>query len=424
MRERSYARVMTFTALHRALGLPPGPITNDLLDAAVAAHVEEVDDLDWKSTTLPPVKGLPQHDFPKDVAAMANSGGGLIVYGVTETQKAAAGRSDVGDLDEGHARALRSAAITAISPPVFGLGIHRLVGSHGDRAVVVEVAASVDVPHLIYRGEYFGAPIRNDADTVWMKERQIEAMYRARFEERRHAGEELVALFNEASAGRDTSKLAWLAAVARPRIPRVHSRLSRDDARKVFRRAEQVALSYAADGRPRPLGSVDIYNPRPGLRRWVAVPNTDKGWREARLTVHHDGSVTLAAALGGRPTEAADVFAGGGEIHSHDIEGAVADFMALIRATAGATGSDEYDTRVGINWSGSEPLTTIINDPFGFPTADPSGPLPGYTPVAMTVDATAFDSSFYQQVYNLALDCVNQAGVAEPMVIGPPATET
>ena len=424
MRERSYARVMTFTALHRALGRPPGQITNELLDAAVAAHVEEVDDLDWKSTTLPPVKSLPQHDFPKDVAAMANSGGGLIVYGVTETQKAAAGRGDVGDLDEGHERALRSAAITAISPPVFGLVIHRLVGSNGDRAVVVEVPASVDVPHLIYRGEYFGAPIRNNADTVWMKERQIEAMYRARFEERRHAAEELDALFNQASAGRDTSKLAWLVAVAHPRIPRMHSRLSRDDVREVFRRAQHLTLSYAARRRPRPLETVDIHNPRPGLRRWVAVPNTDKGWKEARLTVHHDGSVTLAAALGGRPTEAADVFAGGGEIHSHDIEGAVADFMALIRATAEATGNDEYDARVGINWSGSEPLTIIIGDTYGFPAAGPLGPLPGYTPVAMTVDATGSDSSFHQLVYNLALDCVNQAGVAEPMVIAMPATET
>lgn len=41
-------------------------------------------DLDWKSE-LPSAKGLPQTDFPKDVAAMASSGG-VIVFGVRESQ--------------------------------------------------------------------------------------------------------------------------------------------------------------------------------------------------------------------------------------------------------------------------------------------------------------------------------------------------
>ena len=69
----------------------------------------ETTDLDWKSE-LPPAKGLPQTDFPKDVAAMANSGGGVIVFGVRESQKAATERVDVGEFDEAYERSLRSAA--------------------------------------------------------------------------------------------------------------------------------------------------------------------------------------------------------------------------------------------------------------------------------------------------------------------------
>lgn len=148
-----YAESMTFTALHRALGLAPAPLSDDLLDAAVAAGVVEANDLDWKSE-LPPAKGLPQTDFLKDVAAMANSGGGIIVFGVRESQKAAVERVDVGELDEAYERSLRSAAITAISPPVFGLNVHRL-GAEGNRAVVVEVPASIDGPHLIYKNDYW-----------------------------------------------------------------------------------------------------------------------------------------------------------------------------------------------------------------------------------------------------------------------------
>lgn len=37
---------MKFTALHRAVGAAPGPLTNDLLDLAVSEGVTERDDLD------------------------------------------------------------------------------------------------------------------------------------------------------------------------------------------------------------------------------------------------------------------------------------------------------------------------------------------------------------------------------------------
>lgn len=270
-----YAWSMSFTALHRALGVRHGPLTDELLDAAVAAGVTETNDLDWKSE-LPTAKGLSHSDFPKDVAAMANSGGGLLVFGVREKQKAATERVDVGEFDEAYERSLRSAAITAISPPVFDLNVLRL-GAGGNRAVVVEIPGSVDGPHLIYRNEYFGAPVRNDSDSVWMKERQIEVMYRARFDERRHATEALDALFTETSAGRDVDKRAWMIAVAHPRLPGLRARLTRDGACEVLSKTKRLALTYAGIGGIHPLDSVDRLNPRPGLRRWVVGPHVK--WR-------------------------------------------------------------------------------------------------------------------------------------------------
>jgi hypothetical protein len=398
-------------------------LTDELLDAAVAAGVSETNDLDWKSE-LPPAKGLPQTDFPKDVAAMANSGGGVIIFGVRESQKAATGRVDVGEFDEAHERALRSAAITAISPPVFGLNVHRL-GTEGNRAVVVEVPASVDGPHLIYKNEYFGAPVRNDSDTVWLKERQIEAMYRARFNERRHATEALDALFTEASAGRDADKRAWLIAVAHPRIPRLRDRLSRDGARAVLSKAESLALTYAGRGGIHPLESVDRVNPRPGLRRWVAV-NTATGersvWKESWASIHHDGSATVASAVGGHRMSS-DGYFEGWQIESAAIECAIADLMALIRAGAEATDNDEYDVRVGINWTGDEPLTILTKDNFGFDYDGVSIPLHRYTPVETTVNAAESALDFYWRVHDLAQDCVNQGGVSNVRMIQPPARE-
>lgn len=414
---------MTFTALHRALGLAPAPLTDVLLDAAVAAGVVEANDLDWKSE-LPPAKGLPQTDFPKDVAAMANSGGGVIVFGVRESQKAAVERVDVGELDEAYERSLRSAAITAISPPIFGLNVHRL-GTAGSRAVIVEVPASLDGPHLIYKNDYFAAPVRNDSDTVWMKERQIEAMYRARFEERRHATEALDLLYGEAVAGRDSDKRAWLIAVAHPRIPRFRDRLTREEAREVLTKTVGLALTYAGRGGVHPLENVDRDNPRPGLHRWVAV-NAATGersvWREAWIGIHHDGSVTVAAAVGGHRMSS-DGYFEGWQVESAAIECAIADLLALARITAETTGNDEYDVRLGIEWAGEQPLTFLTKDNMGFTYDGVSVPLHRYTPVETTVNAIEPAADFFWHVHDFAQDCVNQGGISNVLMIQPPARD-
>lgn len=405
--------------MHRSLGLPLGPLTDEILDAAIAAGVVEADDLDWKSE-LPPAKGLPQTDFPKDVASMANSGGGMIVYGVEEDQKAATGRKDTGDLIEVHERALHSAAITAITPPVFGLEIHQLGAK--SRAVAVIVPASVDGPHLIFRGEYFGAPIRNNADTVWMKERQIEAMYRARFDERRRSNEAIDSLYTEAIVGRDTVNRAWLIAVAHPRIPGALVRPTREEVQAIFKQAEEITLTYSDRSVMHPLQNINSLSPRPGLRRWVA-PNIATGensrWREAWASVHHDGSVTLAAAVGGH-WGGGDMKFEGWQVEGRAIEAAVADFAALVRATSAGLHHGEYTVCVGVAWTGEQPLTILTVDGLGFTYDGVSTPLSSYTSVRSTINAAASDAEFHQQVHELAQDCVNQGGITYLHVITDP----
>lgn len=418
-------RQVIFTALHRAAGATPGPITDEILDAAIAARAPESDELDWKSA-LPPSKGLSDTDFPKDVAAMANGGGGVIVYGVSESQKAPDKRVDVGDLSETHERSLRSAAITAISPPVFSLNVHR-VGVEGQRAVVVEVPASVDAPHLIYKHEFFGAPLRNDADTVWMKERQIEAAYRARFDESRRASSALDALFSEMTTGRDTETRAWLISVAQPRTPRYRDRLTREDARKVFGSAQSHALVYAGSGGLHPIANVDRFNPRPGLRRWIAA-NTATGetslWKEAWMSLHHDGAVSLAAAVGGHRLRSGNGHLGGHEVESSGIECSIADFMGLLRATALATHHSEYDLKVGIVSTGAEPMKIVQSDAWGDVFDGVSTPLHHYVPVEMTVDAGGPSVDYFWHVHDLAEDCINQGGISNVHMIRPPARDS
>lgn len=413
---------MTFTALHRALGVPPGPLTSELLDRAIDEHVVETDDLDWKSE-LPPAKGSAKTDFPKDVAAMANSGGGTIVYGIRESAKAATERAPVDELTEVHERALRSAAVTAISPPIFNLGIHRL-GGPSDRAVVVVVPASVDGPHLIYRDDLFGAPRRNDADTVWMREREVEAMYRARFDERRHSTELMDSLYQEASDGRAINERAWLIAVAHPRIPQLRTQLTRVQAEEVLKDATGAARKLSRKEAPHPFDQIDPVNPRPGLRRWVFRDREVYGskWRESWISIHHDGSVTLACAVGGFPISS-ERFLEGFEVMSAAVEAAVADCLAVVRAAATAIQTSEYEVKVGIEWSGYEPIQILTVDNLGYAFRSNSTPVHRYVPVLATIDARASDTAFGRATYDLARDCVNQGGITNLHVMKEPVDD-
>lgn len=353
---------------------------------------------------------------------MANAGGGLIVYGIDEEQKAATERLDVGELSEQHERALRSVAVTAISPPVFGLEVHRL-GEDGSRVVAVVVPDSQDGPHLIYRGEYFGAPIRNDADTVWMRERQIERMYRARFEERRYAHEALDALYAEAATGCDSGARAWFVGVARPRTPVIRlERLEHDIAREIMEHAQRLASVYTGPGGIHPFGGMQTFGPRPGLRRWVFDSSSGErtAWREARGSIHDDGAVTVASAIGGHRTHGGE-YHPGSTVEATAIECAIADLSALIRAAAERRGANEYEVRIGIEWSGDDPMTFLGNSGWNSYAA---ATVPAYRALEAVLAATDDPVAHHRATYELATDAINQAGVRRPQMMTQPPTPT
>lgn len=399
------------------LNRPAGPVTDELIDEAVANGLVETDDLDWKKE-LPSKKGLSQTDFPKDVAAMANRGGGTIVYGVVEENKAAIERVDVGEFDEGYQRALIMAAYSAITPPVFGLGVYHLNNSDKG-AVIVEVPASVDVPHLIFRGEAFGGPIRYDADTVWMKERQIEAMYRTRSIERRRADEALDSLYAEETADRSFEDQAWIVVAAHPRLAgHLPHRPTRDEASGIFRDAKSIANQMCTNAGSGPLHFADLNNPRSGLRRWRVqrrLFSDKKSPFATSISVHYDGSFSLAFALGGWPKKSTffgndDSEYEGGQVAAAAVEATVVDVMAIIRATNRKLGSSEFEVRIGMEWRDPSPLLFGVND-WSFLSFEEAYPLKRFAPVLSTVEADADDESFLQQARELAEDCLNQGGV-------------
>jgi hypothetical protein len=101
--------------------------------------------------------------------------------------------------------------------------------------------------------------------------------------------------------------------------------------------------------------------------------------------------------------------------------------MALVRVTAESTGNDEYDIRVGVNWTGNAPLTILMMTNGGLVSDHLSIPLHAYTPVETTVNAAGPALDYHRDVHDLALDCVNQGGIPglahDPACTGPASVD-
>jgi len=140
----SYGAPMAFrwTRIHALLGDEPAELSYDQITRAIAGHLAETDDLDWKAAWPDP------SEFRKDIAAMANSGGGLIVGGVAETGD---GRAEVEEpivWSDPEERRLRAIANSGIHPPVFGLAFKAFESAvRAGFVVALSVPASEEAPH-------------------------------------------------------------------------------------------------------------------------------------------------------------------------------------------------------------------------------------------------------------------------------------
>ena len=291
-----------FTALHRALGLEPtAALEYSLLEQAVERGVLEQEDLDWKAS-------LSNHDgwvdeFAKDVAAMANGAGGLIVYGVAEVKRTSAAKElvDVGDVDQAREKVLRQAAYSAVRPAITNLGIERLSSADGTKsALVVQVPPSLDAPHLVFRNQVFGAPIRVGRHTEWMQEWQIARAYRARFRGQDDRSARLDSMWKEEASALRLRKQAqedqiWLLLVAVPLdpVPASVDHVTAEQAASVLREGWRLGERAVSGQNGNFIPGFDV---RPGGRRWTTVLGDDD--RSAALC--HDGSVSYAEIVGGR----------------------------------------------------------------------------------------------------------------------------
>lgn len=405
---------MLQTPLHRLLGEAPGALTGAMIDAAVDQGIAESRELDWK-TQLPPQREFKQSDHVKDIAAFANAGGGMLVFGVAEEEKLAVGRVDAGDFNENYERTIQQVCMTTISPPLFGVRAYQ-VGTEPTRAVALVVPASIDGPHLIFKGDQFAAPLRVDADTHWMKERELERAYRLRFDAARRAQEELQNLYDDMAQSFDTSQSAVFVGSARPRVPSLlPERREMADAAVIMHNASKLADWWlATPSGYHPLENVDAFNSRAGLRGWVAPPSGPE-WRRARAAVFDDGSVSLAWLAGGHRFGTRGVSLEPWEISVKALEGFVAALLALVHAAAEEQPSGDVEVQVGIEWSPAETdrqtkRLKFLREDHSMNVESATPLAVQFRPLAITVNPSVTAKDFAATVVDLANNCVNQVG--------------
>ncbi|MBW4781978.1 ATP-binding protein [Rhodococcus fascians] len=172
-----------YPALRAIFGIPVAKIDAAAIERAIADNVVETDQLDWKSKEYGTGKG---EDIAKDVAAFANHRGGIIVLGVREKDSAADESTPVSVSSEEVKAQVRSAVAGRVQPFLGGITVRQTDAATdgGGHYVVIEVAPSRDAPHALSpggpNGNTLSYPVRNGAETRYLKEFEVAARYRDR----------------------------------------------------------------------------------------------------------------------------------------------------------------------------------------------------------------------------------------------------
>lgn len=418
-----------------------------MIEQAIADEVTESQNIDFKRDLPLPdrldreAKQQKQGELAKDIAAMANADGGLILYGVEEKAgpgSAAGAVRTIGARTEIVEKQIRQVAGSLIQPPVRELRFDWLASEPADDGVdplmvlALSVPSSPDQPHLIHphkgQGDWFAVPYRNGPDTHLMTDLQLQAAYAERERGQRRVERDFNERFEEL-----LNKLpgeGWVTVMAAPERP--------------FKRTEGFEIYTASDvfkvglSDPRndlsPALLLRGADTRVGLRRFTrrrSVLGSDGEFEiQAYAEVHSDGAVAVAFSRGGYypPFEARPRAIGPGvqqptnvpgsgrtHIAIADIKDTISDFERLLWSMRQAFQvSGPYRARLWV----PPPTTHVRRDrprkPHEFqPADDERDAVHGFRAIDARLTDDRGDESVLESVVEILADALAQAGVEE-----------
>ncbi|MGS2664599.1 AlbA family DNA-binding domain-containing protein [Corynebacterium glucuronolyticum] len=411
-----------YTPIHRALGWEAGELTFDLIKHAIEQNVPETSDLDWKRKLYNCKGDESQEEVAKDIAAMANSGGGWIVFGVDEDNKKD-GAIDIKPVTWSTTiqQQLLQIAYAKIGPPVLGIRFFDIPCDEiqeGGSVVMMCIPDSRDAPHFAHKGGgAFVAPRRNGPHTVFMTDREIERGFRERFQYADDQERLLQNKFDFASQAMRASDGVFLACAALPLEPTIHRESPSRATIQRLSREGQIPDYWLANPSDRIwTNSRQVIK---GMRQWKIKTTASTGFLNQKF-LNDDATVLAAFQLGKAPGVETDNnkypgFESGNHCFAEDLEEAIIDFLAVLRSFAQERQANGgYRIRAGLVGAIGEDIYIRISENMEEKLSEP---ISLFQPVNIEIDILAEPMALLPQINDFALDLVNQAGIEKLRVI-------
>jgi Schlafen, AlbA_2 len=162
-------------------GVPLEDVEQEHICALVSGQIAEAFDLDFKSELYGGSESE-KHKLATHIAALANTAGGLLVFGVAEDDQARAVSAPGVSVAEAEIRRIRQVAASLVVPlPVFDVLSIEDPATPGHGFLIVAVTRSPFAPHAVLVNEGFRFPRRNGATTRYLSEPEVATAYRQRF---------------------------------------------------------------------------------------------------------------------------------------------------------------------------------------------------------------------------------------------------
>lgn len=277
--------------LEAAFGAPLEQVTAAHVSGLVDGGVQEDFDLDFKAQMYG-TSDSDKRDLASDVAAMANSAGGVIVLGVEENEHAQASAAPgIAISDELERRILQ---VTAAVSPAPGVAVRRLAIDEADPAhgfALILVPRSLAGPHaVVVNASSLRYPVRHGTTTRYLSAPEVAAAHRHRLlseAEQPRRATEVEKQAQELLADGD----AWVQVSVTPELPgemKIDTAALRQVQQDLNRRPATV---FSNIGRSR--------NTRAGHRRIMASGQMHRGapFSGDLTQLHADGTGVWAHAL-------------------------------------------------------------------------------------------------------------------------------
>ena len=173
--------MLNFPRLSSIFGMPVSALDAAAIEAANARNEVEDFDLDWKQSGYPKDKNF---ELAKDVAAFANTSGGVIILGVKEDGGGAAIESTPIDFSTFPAERTTQVLASKLRPFLYGVEIRNIQTEAGKGYQLIAIPRSRDAPHAVVdqdKGAGLLYPVRDGRTTRHLTEYEVATRYRDRY---------------------------------------------------------------------------------------------------------------------------------------------------------------------------------------------------------------------------------------------------